>query len=113
MDGLEHLRSDPEMAKFLREQDERLARRERNPADNFNNFDNFDTRVRNIMIPVLEQWLRDVILPEINLVDERLNAQLRSLKRKARLRKWDGEAIKRYCDAYADRQPKPPKGTPK
>jgi hypothetical protein len=44
--------------------------RERHPEEQ-----SFESRVRGIVLTIVEEVLREVILPEIYLVDERLNAQ--------------------------------------
>jgi hypothetical protein len=80
---------DPELARLLAEQDQRLS----DPVERWQTrFDkkaqSEEERIRAVVIPLIARasvWIRKEVLREV-----------RSLKRRARLRRWSREEIDRY-----------------
>jgi hypothetical protein len=99
-DYLQHLAAqDPELARLLAEQDQRLG----DPVEQWHTrFDgkkdqSEEARIRAVVIPLIARaavWTRREVLREV-----------RSLKRRARLRRWSRADIDRYVTSKPRVQP--------
>jgi hypothetical protein len=88
--------------KWLREQSLEYAKQ--NPDEAVD----FDKRVRAVFAPLLELWTRDVIIPELREMEQRILRETRALKRRARLRRWDAKEIERFAAKHVASLPKAP-----
>jgi hypothetical protein len=105
---------DPGIAQALKEQDQRLAAEEwrrRHPRDAARQSE--EARVREIVIPLIARAyqlamndLRAEFRSADDVVKEHLRRELRSLTRRARLRRWSKKDAERFAQTYVQSLPK-------
>jgi hypothetical protein len=100
----EFFAGDPEMLRFLAEQDQRFAG---GPVEQRRQHQSPEQHRSPERDQGEEARIREIVAPMVAESEERLRREFRSLARRARLRRWDRSEIDRYIAS----KPASPEGT--